>query len=264
MSLCLLPVLLFAADEIGRFRLIMPVASSGTASTMGETDVSASISESVGIGPFTTQTVSLSVAGSFKEEMIDEPTSSAYSLHYISPWGVGIGVTSQQISYKIGLEAAGPTTVSGSIGGLSTSYTLEEGYVSAIETITLDLGYLDLFYCYGFLDDFSITAGLGFPVLKAEGNVSISSGTSRAISDYLDNYIQSALDSSEVENASAMSLYLMLGYEISNFEIIASYRQSNLSADFKLASQISDFLDKDTIEWNLQITEYLIGLGYRF
>ncbi len=260
---CLAPLFLIA-EEIGSFRFIMPVASSGTASTMGRTGASASISESTTIGPVTIPTVSLSVSGSFEEEMIEEPTSSAFSLHYISPWGVGIGLTSQQIQYQVGLKSAGPTTVTGSISGVSTSYTLEDGYLSAKESISLNLGYLDLIYCFRFLEDFSVTGGLGLPVLQAQGDVSISSGTNRAIASNVDDYIQSSLKRREVENATAMSVFLMFGYEIASFEIIASYRQTNIRADFKLDSQISDFLDKDTIEWSLSMTEYLIGLGYRF
>ncbi len=252
------------AEEVGSFRFIMPVSSSGSASTMGTTNVNATVNESISTGFFSTQTVSLNVSGAFKEELIDSPTSTAFSLHYISPWGIGAGYTSQKITYKLGLEASGPVSVSGTINSVGTSYTLADGYVIAEETIDLDLGYLDIFYCHRFFETFSVTGGFGLPVFKADGSVSVSGGTNSAVSTALDAIVQASLASSKMENASAYTLYFMLGYLISDFEVLAGYRQTNLKADFKLNSTIADFLDKDTINWNVQLTEYQLGLAYRF
>jgi opacity protein-like surface antigen len=251
------------AEGIGQFRFILPVSSGGTASTLGETNVSASINETIVVPPIT-QAVSLTVSGAFEETLDEDPKSTAYSLHYIFPFGLGVGYTSQVIQYKVGLATSRPTTVSGSISGIPTSYTLDSGYVSAVETIKLDLGYLDLLYVYRFLDNFSVTAGAGVPIIKAQADISVSSGTGSTQSKVLDGLIQGALESSDAENTSAYSLFLMFGYEIKNFEIVASYRKTTLAADYKLNSFMSDFLNKDTIKWNLDITEILVGLGYRF
>jgi hypothetical protein len=252
------------AEGIGQFRFVMPVSSSGTASTMGETDVSVNVSKTIAINQFINQTVSLAVDGAFEEEIKEDPKSSAFSLQYIMPFGLGVGITSQTIEYQVGLKTSKPTTVTGSIGGASTSYTLDTGYVSAVENIKLEFGYLDVMYVHRFLDDFSVTGGFGLPVLKATADVSISTGTNDIVSDVLDDLVQDSLDSSEAENPTALSWFVMFGYEISDFEILASYRNTSLSADYKLDGFISEFLDTDTIEWSLSVTEYIIGLGYRF
>lgn len=259
----LLPLTVIA-EGIGQFRFIMPVSSGGTAATLGETNVSATVSETVVIPPFSSQSVSLTVSGAFEETLDEDPKSTAYSLQYIFPFGLGIGYTSQVIQYKVGLATSRPTTVSGTINGINTSYTLDTGYVSAVETIKLDLGYLDLLYVYRFLDKFSITAGAGVPIIKAQADVSTGSGTGSVQSKVLDGLIQGAFESGEAENTSAYSLFLMFGYEIKNFEILASYRKTSLAADYKLNDFMSDFLDKDSIKWNLDLTEILLGLGYRF
>ncbi len=252
------------AEGVGQFRFVMPVSSSGTASTMDTTNVSATVSETIAVNQFINQTVSLSVNGSFKEEIKEDPVSTAYSLQYIMPFGLGVGITSQSIDYKVDLKASEQTTVTGSIGAASTNYTLDTGYITAVESISLDLAYLDLMYCFRFLEDFSVTGGLGLPVLRATGEVSISTGTNDAVSQILDGLIQDSLDASEVENPSALSMFVMFGYEISDFEILLSYRQTNLSADYKLDGFISDFLDRDKIEWSVSMTEYIVGLGYSF
>ncbi len=252
------------AEGIGQFRFVLPVSSSGSASTMSKTNVSANVSETYAINQFINGTISLAVDGSFEEEISEDPKSSAFSLQYIMPFGLGVGLTSQTINYKVNLKTAGPTTVSGSIGSTPTNYPLDSGYISAVEEIKLELGYLDVMYVYRFLEDFSVTGGLGLPILKATGDVSISVGDNDALSEMLDGLIQNSLANSEPENASAMSLFVMFGYEIADFEILASYRQTTLSADFNLDGFISDFLDKDKIEWGVQVTEYIIGLGYQF
>lgn len=255
-----------AAEETGRFRILLPASSSGSVKTLDETSISGSVSKTVSIPFIGSYSTSLSVTGALREDVNESPTVTGFSLHYIFPFGLGLGYSSQVIKYKIDLLNSQDLNATGTYNNSATSFTIPSGSFIATESITLDLGNLDVFYVFDFFELFSATIGAGVPVIKSDMSLSVAlkAGSTNVQSQLLDNAIQQSLASSTPENITAYSVFLMGGYSYKDFEFLIGYRQTQLKATFKLDSVLSNLINKNEYNWEVKVNEYLIGAGYRF
>lgn len=261
LSAALLGVLLSApAHAESRIRLSTAVGVSSEDPSLGEQTLKYNQSGTL-------------LATASAEDKKDTQTVGGNTLQYITEGGWILGVHQHTNSFTTiatqtgswastsaldaldAVTAGTKATVLGTLGGISSNGTVlgnreSKGYVN----------FLDVGYLFGG-DTFSLSAGLGLPLLgsSSETNITYTVAGASLNGGLLTEQVES-------EGKSALSYFLDLGYRLGGFELLLGYRsvETKSEATVDRTQGLGKILDSDQFESTGKHTLTTVGVGFVF
>ena len=203
------------------------------------------------------------------EEKTDTVSYSAYSLHYISDYGLSflgggeilLGLFNYTKSYTTDIKTSTawyhPQNQSQIVAASGTQLAQRKasGYLRC-----LDVGYV---YPIG---DMTIGGGMALPVLGSSADLKVEWNSTGASLAGWGAGASAQTEKLEPEGKSFSAYFINFGYGLGSFEIVGSYRAvtSKTEAALDTSKGVGAMISKDVLESSGTDTSMMLGFGYLF
>ena len=202
------------------------------------------------------------------EEKTDTVSYSAYSLHYISDYGLSflgggeilLGLFNYTKSYTTDIKTSTawyhPTARTiVAANGTQLAQRKASGYLRC-----LDVGYV---YPIG---DMTIGGGMALPVLGSSADLKVEWNSTGAALAGWGAGASAQTEKLEPEGKSFSAYFINFGYGLGSFEIVGSYRAvtSKTEAPLDTSKGVGAMISKDVLDSSGTDTSMMLGFGYLF